>query len=236
MTEIAGSDQAQSTNTAPPVEVSSSAGSESNSAPATSEKLLTQQEVNELVGRVRRETAEREARKYANQNQQSQTQQPSTDEFRRIAAEESQRLMDKSREDAYRTAQEESAQRIASEFFGKLATGKEKYQDFEKVVGEVELRAIPHVVQLANQVENTADVMYELAKNPTKIAAIQQLIGISPKLAMAEMQRLAQSIKDNESAAKEKLPNSPLSQIRPSNTGTDNGVLSVKDLRSKYRG
>jgi hypothetical protein len=50
------------------------------------------------------------------------------------------------------------------------------------------------------------------------------------------VQRLSQSIKDNESAGKMRHPNEPLSQMRPSNTGTDNGAMSVKDYRSKYRG
>lgn len=241
------SSQDTSSSSAPvtPVSQSSSAG-ESHAPSEKQERLFTQQEVNDLVGRNKREAVERFQRQQMaklSQNQDGSSQDGhqnasygSSDEIRRIAAEESQRLMDKSTADAQRNAQMESANRIATEFFTKLGTGKEKYQDFEKVMSDVEFQAIPHVVELANMTDNTADLMYELAKNPSKIANIQQLIAISPKLAYAEMQKLSQSIKDNESAANVKLPNSPLSQLRPSsNTGADNGVLSVKDLRAKYR-
>jgi hypothetical protein len=236
--------QNQDTSSAP---VNVSPAAEPVSATEKQERLFTQQEVNDLVGRNKKEAVERFQRQQMARMSQSQadpgtdiqqnaTQYASPDQIRRIAAEESQKLMEKSRDDAQRNAQQESAQRIANEFFTKLSTGKEKYQDFEKVLGDVEFQAIPHVVELANMSDNTADIMYELAKNPTKIANIQQLISISPRLAYAEMQRLSQSIKDNESAAQTKLPKDPLSQIRPSsNTGADNGALSVRDLRSKYR-
>jgi len=242
MTEaITGSNEGQDTQVpATPVNIPQEAQS-NNEAATSGERLFKQQEVNEIVGRVRREAAERNQRREppvnaGNDSQAQVASQPlSNDDFRRIAAEEAHRLMEKSREDAYRSAQEQEAQRIADEFFTKLETGKAKYQDFDKVMGEVELKAIPHIVQLANMVDNTPDVMYELASNPTKIAAIQQLIQISPKLAYAEINKLSQSIKANEQAANTKLPNKPLSQMRPSATGTDSGALSISDLRKKYR-
>jgi hypothetical protein len=238
--------QNQDTNSAPVQDVNISTAADSTPASDKSERLFTQQEVNDLIGRNKREAVERYQRQQMarlsqtqsepGQGSQQTSQYASPDDIRRIAAEESQKLMEKSTLDAQRKAQQEQASRIATEFFTKLGTGKEKYQDFEKVMSDVEFQTIPHVVELANMTENTADVMYELGKNPSKIANLQQLISISPKLAYAEMQRLSQSIKDNESAASTKLPRDPLSQIRPSsNTGTDNGAMSVRDLRSKYR-
>ena len=82
------------------------------------------------------------------------------------------------------------------------------------------------MLQLANMVENTAEVMFELASNPSKIGAIQNLIDIDlragrqPKLAFAEMKRLSESISTNQKGSKFQSPNEPLSQLRPSNAGT----------------
>ncbi len=129
----------------------------------------------------------------------------------------------------------QEAERTASEFFGKLATGKDKYQDFDQVIGGVkDWGKLAPAVGLANMVDNTSDVMYDLIKNPTKIAQIHALTQISPDLALAEVQRMSQALKINEDAAKAKMPNKPLSQMRPSNTGTDSGVLSVSDYKQKY--
>lgn len=239
MTEmVTGSSQAQETNVSTPVN-NMSTPSESHHATSTSEeKFFRQQEVNDIVGRAKHEAVER----YKRSNESGQNSlQPnhanvSDDHIKRLAADEAERLRNEWVQDAQRNAQEQEAKKIAGEFFTKLNTGKEKYSDFDKALGDVEFGAIPHVVQLANMVDNTADVMYELAKHPTKIANIQQLISISPKLAYAEMARLSQSIKENETAAKTKFPNEPLSQMRPTNTGTDSGIPSVSDLRKKYKG
>ena len=116
--------------------------------------------------------------------------------------------------------------------------------EFEKLVSEsgVDLGAIPHHVQLANQVDNTREVMVELMKNPTKIGAIQNLIDIDmragrhPTLALAEIKRLSESLKTNQQGAKYQSPKDPLSQLRPSNAGAGNqGPLSVGDYKRKYR-
>ncbi len=255
MTEMA-SGEVQNSNFAPePVTHSP--------APAASEaeRTFRQSEVNDLVGRAKSEAVERYKRdtsvashsqpqnqqQYAPQHQQLQHAQPpnqaiSHDDYRQMAAEEAQKLYDKKIQDTARDAQERDAQRIASEFFTKVEAGKANYEDFDKVMGDVDLRTIPYHVQLANMVDNTADVMYELAKNPSKIGAIQNLIDIDlragrqPKLAMTEMKRMSQQIKDNAAGAKFKAPNEPLSQLRPSNAGTDNkGALTVGDYKAKYR-
>lgn len=220
-------------------------------SPPSDEKLFKQSEINDIVGHAKHEAVERYKRSQDDRRydappheqqaprqaaNQQQTPAMTQDDFRRMAAEEAQRLMDKSHEDAYRMTQEQDAQRIASEFFTKLNTGKGKYEDFDKVTGDLELHRMPNVVQMANQVENTADVMYELGKNPSKIANLQQLMGISPKLAMAEMKRLSDSIKQNDEAANFKSPKPPLSQMKPSNIGTDTGgALTVSDYRRKYK-
>ena len=64
----------------------------------------------------------------------------------------------------------------------------------------------------------------------SKMANLETLAHMSPNDAIIQAQRLSQSIKDNEVASKIKTPNEPLSQIRPSNTGTDNGAMALKTI------
>lgn len=232
MTDTALDISTTSGSTAPPVEIT-----QNNSPQPTiaNEKVFTQPEVNELVGRVKQEAVERYKRQEQAQNVLPHTNISEAD-YRRMAAEEAQRLRDEWVKDAERAAHEHDAQRIANEFFTKINTGKGKYQDFDSVVGDIDFRSIPHIVQLANMVDNTSDIMYELGKNPSKIAILQQLIAVNPQLAFKEMTKLSTALKDNESASKIRSPNEPLSQLKPSTTGTDNGAMTVADYRKKYRG
>lgn len=249
MTDTVVNGDGQSVSTSPSIPVSSPSPS--------SERTFSQSEVNDLVGRTKAEAVERYERRQASQNQsqnvsdheprylgqQVQAQQQysnaplSQDEIRRLAAEEFQKSRNEWIQESQRSAHEQQAQRIASEFFGKMDAGKGKYDDFDKVVNEVDFSEIPHVVQLANMVDNTADVVYELSKNPSKIGSLQNLIQTSPKLAALEMRRLSDSIKNNETAKNFKSPNEPLSQMKPSNAGMDDrSALSVSDYKKRYRG
>ena len=204
------------------------------------ERTFRQQEVADLLTRERKEAVERYKRSAQPAQSPSQPQNHEAtsinhDDFRRMAAEEAQKLMESSRQDAHRDAQMQEAERTASDFFGKLTAGKDRYQDFDQVMGSVkDWGKLASSVGLANMVDNTADVMYDLVKNPTKIAQIHSLTQISPDLALAEVQRMSQALKLNEQATKTRLPNDPLSQMRPSNTGTDSGALSVTDYKNKY--
>ncbi len=261
MTEMVNGGGESSSNFAPaPVNTSSAPA---QSAPTEAERTFRQSEVNDLVGRAKSEAIERYKREtsMSSHNYQPQQQQPiqphnqqsytppqqpsiSQDEVRRLAGEETQRLRNEWIQESHRNAEEQNAQRIASEFFTKVGAGEGGMQAFEKTVQEtgIDLRSIPFHVQLANMVDNTREVMVELLKNPSKIGAIQNLIDIDvragrqPNLALAEMKRLSESIKANAQAGNFKSPNDPLSQMRPSNAGTDNkGALSVSDYRRKYR-
>lgn len=231
---------------------SSTPAESTGSTQSSSEKLFRQSEVNEIVKKVKHGAVEDFKRMSAERPDYTQqkygepytSSQPtsrsetylSPDDVRRLAAEESQRLRDEWLADAQRKTQEQGAQKIVNEFFTKLSTGKEKYQDYDNVVGNVDYGRFPNVVQLLNGfIDNTADVMYELGKDRTKLAVLEQLATLSPNDAIIQAQRLSQSIKDNESVGKVRMPNEPLSQIKPSITGADNGGKGIRDLRAKYK-
>jgi hypothetical protein len=219
---------------------------------ATQERQFKQNEVNEIVKRAKNEAVETYKRvstqqpAYAEQKygspyiQAGQTPTPGTineNEVRRLASEEFSSMRDKYLAEAKSQAETQSAQRIVQTFHDKIAAGKDKYADFDQVTGSIALDKFPNVVQLlAEHVDNSGDMLYEFGKNRLKLAQLEQLSYMSPQDAIAEAKRLSQSIRDNESASKTRNPNQPLSQLRPSNTGTDVGELSVSAYRKKYKG
>lgn len=233
MTDTQGIESSQS---AAPTAAPVGQGSETS---APQERTFKQSEVNEIVGKTRQEAVERYQR-----SQQAQVpatpqaqQVTSVDDIKKYAAEVLNSERDKwlSQQESQRVEQE--AKRIATDFHTKLTTGKDKYSDFDAVTENLDYAAMHEIVGLAAHSASEAipDVMYDLAKNPHKIANLQQLARSQPRLAVIEMQRLVQSIRDNEAAAQVRTPNNPLSQMRPSNTGTDTGAMSVKDYRMKYK-
>jgi len=247
-----GQSQDTSGNTSAPAQTTSPPLSP---APTTDERVFKQSEVNEIVKKAkhgavedyRRLSTERPdyvEQKYSHTDiqqpqrtfQYPQTPSPTETDIRRLAGEEAQRLRDQWQQEARTKSEAEHAQRTVSAFWNKISPGKDKYQDFDKVTGDIQLARFPNVVQLlADYVDNADDVLYDLGKDRSKMATLEQLAYMSPSDAIVQAQRLSQSLKDNNAASKIKVPNEPLSQMRPSNTGTDNGVLSVKDYRARYK-
>lgn len=229
-------------------EIQSTPASSAPEASAPTERMFRQSEVNEIAGRVRQEGNAKLEEYKRSQEQAKQGQQPnnqnqsfegfSEERFRKMAAEEAQRVRDQERSEWQTRSETENAQRIVKNFYDKIAAGKEKYDDFEKVTGDVELSRFPNTVHmLAEMVDNPHDVLYELSKNRAKMAQLEIAAREFPQEALFDLKRLADSIKANETASNRKTPNAPLSQQRPSNIGTDSSsnALSMRDLKAKYR-
>jgi hypothetical protein len=261
MTDMAHGDVQASNFASTPVTPSSAPAAPTQTP--TEERTFRQQEVNDIASRRAQEAVERYKRETSMashqqpQHQPQHSQQPqyqapvvpqspgmSDEQYRRIAAEEATRSRNEWIQESHRNQEEQNAARIASEFFTKVGAGEGGREGFDKIVAEsgLDLRSIPYHVQLANMVDNTREVMVELVKNPSKIGTIQNLIDIDlragrqPNLAMAEIKRLSASLKDNAKASNYRAPNDPLSQMRPSNAGTDNkGPLTVSDYRKRYK-
>lgn len=216
----------------------------SDTASTPPERMFTQSEVNELAGKIRSEAKKQQPLNQGQAyNQQAQYSSQNTgsplneSEFRRIAAEEFARHREEAMADMRSKQETEYAQRIVDSFWNKVSTGKEKYDDFDKVTGAIDLQSFPNSVQiLAEHLDNSDEVLYELGKNAFKLEQLESLAARSPKMAIAEAKRLAESIKANQSAGTYRQPNTPLSQQRPSNVGTDSGeALSMAELKRKYR-
>lgn len=226
--------------------ISTPAASSTQESSAPQEKMLRQSEVNDIVGKRSQEAASRAVEQYKRSQDSSQSPSiqsrenysMSEERYRQLAAEEAQKIRDQERSEWQTRSETESAQRIVKSFYDKIAAGKEKYEDFEKVTGDVELQRFPNTVHmLAEMVDNPHDVLYELSKNRAKLAQIELTAREFPQEAVHDLKRLAESIKNNESVSNRKVPNAPLSQQRPSNLGTDSGrnAMSMRDLKAKYK-
>lgn len=232
---VNGDQQVSVSNAAPSQDntVSSAATPVTESKPEVQEKVLKQSEVDKIVGNVKRETLEKARREYESKMQMAQTP-PATQSYNEnqvsMPEEQLRRMIN---EEAQKQANYAAANRVAQEFISKLEATKSKYPDFEEKVSALNLPSIPQIVGIANSMDNTGDIMYEIANNPSKFASVMVLAHTAPHLAEAELRRLSDSIKKNEAAAKQPTANEPLSQVKPSITGTDNGSSSVRDLRKQ---
>jgi len=224
------------------VETTASDNSQTQVDTAPQERLFKQSELNEIVGRVRQEAAETARRQLQSQQaapvQAQTTKTLSEEDVRKLTSQELERQREAWIKETQERTDAQTAERIVAAYKEKISPGKEKYQDFEAVTGNLDMRYYPNVVQLlADHVDNSHDVLYDLAQHRTKLSQIEQLCGHNPQDAIFEIKRLSDSIKANESAASSKQPKPPLSQQRPSNTGTDSSgaTLSVRDYKARYK-
>jgi len=198
------------------------------------EKMLSQSEVNELVGKLKRESYEKGLKEGSSKATSESSYQPRNNDAASNLLEDD-RIRQLIRDESERQTQMNMAKKIADEFTQKIISAKEsnKYPDFEEKVSSLNLPDIPHIVGWANSLPNTADILYDMAKNPSKFANVMFLSQTSPRLAFSELQKLSSSIKENEEAVKQPTAAEPLSQLKPSTTGTGNGSMSVSDFRKQ---
>ncbi len=208
-----------------------------------SEKMLPQSQVDRIVKTAKLASAQKAREKLmaemggnSSESNSSSGYLPgnsmTVDEVRNIISQESQKQLQAAQEAQIVN----EAHRIANEFKAKIDAGKTLYPDYEQVVSNLPFANISHLVSVANEFENTADLMYELGKNPTKLAMIHQVAQLNPALAKSELQKLSESMKLNEQAQKSRSPNAPLNQIPSSPVSVGGGSgMSVSDYRKVRR-
>jgi hypothetical protein len=212
-----------------------------NSSPVQ-EKRFTEADVNSIVeARIAREKA-----KHAASLEQAKSQsmggmaQLSPEQVQRMIEEATHRKIaetERKRHEDYMAHQfAQEGERLADKFKANIAAGKGEYEDFDKVFDVNDFAQMMHVVGLAADMDNTADIMYELSKNPGKALIINDLASKSPRGAQIEMQKLSDSIKKNKEAQNARTATEPLSQIKPSTAGSDNGSMTTSDFRKMFPG
>jgi hypothetical protein len=122
-------------------------------------------------------------------------------------------------------------------FVAKMQAAEAKHPGLEAQLEELDYSTMAPLVSLANNMENTADIMKELLDNPMKMGNLMTLMYTQPKMAQKAMMELSNSIKTNQEAlAQEKQAQDPMSQLKPSTSaGMDNSAMSVSDFRKMFR-
>lgn len=128
-------------------------------------------------------------------------------------------------------------QQTVDSFVAKMSAAEAKYPGLEAKLNDLDYSTMAPVIAMANDMENTADIMKELLDNPMKMGNLMTLMYTQPKMANKAMMELSNSIKTNQEAlAQEKQAQDPMSQLKPSTSaGMDNSAMSVKDFRAMFR-
>ena len=194
------------------------------------EKTIPQSVVGNVVEKTKYQAYEQGKKAAKEELAQQQANNPVSTQIAPLTTEDVQSMI------TNHTAQQTNewqAQQIAQQFLGKLNASKDKYPDFEEALASLEVHKFPEVVQLANNFDNTADIMYELAKNPSKAVILKQCAQLNPNLATIELRRLSDSIKQNQTAQQTSSAQPPLSQLTRSSTKIDKGSYSVSAYRQQ---
>lgn len=122
-------------------------------------------------------------------------------------------------------------------FVSKMQAAEAKHPGLEAKLNDLDYSTMAPVISMANDMENTADIMKELLDNPMKMGNLMTLMYTQPKMANKAMMELSNSIKTNQEAlAQEKQAQDPMSQLKPSTSaGMDNSAMSVSDFRKMFR-
>lgn len=202
------------------------------------EKMLTQSQVNDIVKGVKQDAFEkgRQAAMGGMSAAPAPVAAPASNigGMAQLSQADIQKMIDERAPQALaKQVQEQQRLQTNQSFIQKIEAGKAAYPDFDKKVERLNLPALEHLIPLLNSTDNPADVLYDIANNPKKIVDFTMLQNLNPQLAYEEMQKMSGSIKQNQAAASQTYPDEPLSQLKPSTTGTDNGSQTASDFRAK---
>lgn len=128
-------------------------------------------------------------------------------------------------------------EQFVNSFVNKMQAAEARFPGLEAKLNSLDYSTIAPLLQMANEMENTGDIMHEIIENPMKMGNLLSLMYAQPQLAQKAMGDLSNSIKQNQEAkAQEAQANDPMSQIKSSSSaGMDNGQMSVKDFRKMFK-
>lgn len=215
----------------------------------TPEKSLTQDEVNAVVGRAKREAAER-ARQQAEaeyqqkleamQSQAAAPNAPNPDvEYQRIAEQVRQEL--RQEQQAMQAELEERQLRehmsgVANTLESQLAKAKGTNEDYDQVMEGFDLTEFPQLAYLAHKLPNGGDIIVELARNPHKLASVVGMTEKSPNMAQKMLEQIGSSIAVNHNAKAEAAGQStpaPLDRVTPSRVSGSSDEMNLSNLKGQ---
>jgi len=216
-----------------------------NISPENQVKMIPQTEMNAIVKRekevaaqIARQEAEREyLKKLEALQQQAQKQSQQNSNVSREVDTDAlyQQIQEKFNAEMQQRQLQQEMTNVANSYITKIQNGKQQYEDFDEITKDFEPQAFPQLVYLVSGIDNAADVIYELSKNPSKLVMLDALAQRSPKQAQSELSKLSRSIADNRQAqsdAGNQTVAAPLDHLRPSRVSGNNGKPTINDLRS----
>jgi len=157
-----------------------------------------------------------------------QTPQMSPDDIQKLIAEHVPQYLQQQ-------AHEYQQKQFADGFIAKMQAAEKKFPGLEQKLNDIDFTSPStlKLVQMANNMDNTGDIMNELIENPEKMGTLLNLINEQPRLAQQRLASLSSSINVNQKAQEEeKSAQEPIGQLKSSvNAGVDDHNLSVKDLK-----
>ena len=133
--------------------------------------------------------------------------------------------------------QQMQTKQTVDSFVSKMQAAEARHPGLEAKLNDLDYSTLAPIVSMANDMENTADIMKELVDNPMQMGNLLTLMYAQPKMAQKAMHDLSASIKQNQDAvAQETQARDPMSQLKPSSSaGMDNRAMSVSDFRKMFR-
>ena len=132
-------------------------------------------------------------------------------------------------------AAEYQQKQFADGFISKMQAAEKQFPGLEQKLNDIDFTSPStlKLVQMANNMDNTGEIMNELIENPEKMGTLLNLINEQPRIAQQRLASLSSSITTNRKAQEEeKSAQDPIGQLKSSvNAGVDDHNLSVKDLK-----
>lgn len=147
-----------------------------------------------------------------------------------------QLIMQKAPEALMHQVNELKQKQMVDSFVNKMQAAEQRFPGLEEKLNKLNYQdpAMHSLIEMANNLENTGDVINELVSNPSKMIQVLSGIREQPFLGQETLMSLSNSIKQNQEAAAENAQaREPMSQLKPSTSAglADTSQLSVNDLR-----
>lgn len=207
--------------------------------------VFNQRQMQDVVKREQRKAFERGKREAMMELQQQQQQVPEQSQaeqaqniggIAQLTQEDISRMIAEQAPQALsRHVQEIQHSNLVNSFVSKMQAAEQKYPGLEADLNSLNYEdpRLTSFIKLANELENTGDIMKEVLDNPTKLETLMNLSYNQPHLARKSLNALNESIKVNQKAEQATQAREPMSKVNSSiGAGmADSQNLSVKDLQ-----
>jgi len=223
-------------------EVSSAPVDGVQAAIPVSEETYSKSHVTDLVKREKDAAYRKAEREFQAQLEQMKTgqtqtmggmQQANPEEISQQVMQMLEQKFNQSQEESRKAEYTDFVNNQARTYLEKMDKGSGLADDFKEMTAKFKPDKFKEVFFMANSYENTPHIIYELGKNPYKLAQIQTMMERDPDLAKEMMDSLSKSIVSNEQAKENnKSAEAPLSRPKPSlGTGVSSGEMNLADLK-----